>query len=60
VYLENEVTERKVYSDIFLLYTDYEVYSDAEYTDLLPNDYGYYEFETDEDITVYLKTPDAE
>jgi len=60
VYTENEVVERMVYSDIFLLYTDYDVYTDAEYTDLLPNDAGYYMFETSEDITLYLKTPTEE
>lgn len=60
VYTENGVLERKVYSDYFLLYTDYEVYSDAEYTDLLPDDAGYYMFGTDQDIAVYLKTPTAE
>jgi len=60
IYTEKGVTERKVYSDIFLLYTDCEVYSDAEYTDLLPNDAGYYMFYTSDDIAVYLKTPIAE
>jgi len=60
VYTEDGVIERKVYSDIFLLYTDYEVYSDAEYTDLLPDDAGYYMFDTSDDISVYLKVPTAE
>jgi len=60
IYTENEVLERKVYSDIFLLYTDLEVYSDAEYTDLLPDDAGYYMFDTSNDIAVYLKAPAAE
>lgn len=60
VYTENEVLERKVYSDIFLLYTDCEVYSDAEYTNLLSGDAGYYMFDTSNDISVYLKAPSAE
>jgi len=59
LYTENGVIERAVYSDYFLLYTDYEVYSDAEYTDQLPNDAGYYMFDTSNDISVYLKAPSA-
>jgi len=60
VYTENGVLERKVYSDIFLLHTDYEVYSDTEYTNLLSGDNGYYVFDTSDDINVYLKTPTTE
>jgi len=56
IYAENEVVERKVYSDVFLLYTDCEVYSDEGCSDLLTNDGGYYIFDTSDDIAVYLKT----